>query len=359
MNSVVYNSQLFMVLVSCAYVGSGICQPLLMQVCKQAGLADSNAQLYMLAYYAGPASLLLVLQPRKEENFTADHYSRFPPILLMKKATMIAIFDIFAQTLNYNGAVLSGATIFSVIYSSVTIWTAVFSYTFLKRSMSWVKWIAVLIVFGGLCITASNSMTLGPAVFRGTVLVLIGSCLHGGTYVLSEAIMIGPEQLSPIENSTIQGLVACIALSLWQIIYTVPNWDSLIAAPMKVAGTSITTAIAIMLSFALINLVHSIGFFQVLKHSKYGATTAGVLKGLQAVLVFVLAHFLFCNKNLVGHEMCFSRPKFVSLITVIGGVLLFGVAKNHNTQGTKPGYSPINNTANLLDESSIEVGHEI
>ena len=39
------------------YVISGVTQPLLMTICKAAGLADPNCQLYMLFYYLGPASV--------------------------------------------------------------------------------------------------------------------------------------------------------------------------------------------------------------------------------------------------------------------------------------------------------------
>jgi hypothetical protein len=46
---------------------------------------------------------------------------------------------------------------------------------------------------------------------------------------------------------------------------------------------------------------------------------------LQAVLVFLFTDILYCGK-LGGPEMCFSRAKFVSLLTVCGGVLGYGYA---------------------------------
>lgn len=49
---------------------------------------------------------------------------------------------------------------------------------------------------------------------------------------------------------------------------------------------------------------------------------AGVMKGLQAVLVFVATHFLYCGKT-GGSEMCFTNGKFSSLVTVVGGVFWF------------------------------------
>jgi hypothetical protein len=43
------------------YVLSGVTQPLLMTVAKDAGLADPTCQLYMLFYQLGPASVGLAL----------------------------------------------------------------------------------------------------------------------------------------------------------------------------------------------------------------------------------------------------------------------------------------------------------
>ena len=54
----------------------------------------------------------------------------------------------------------------------------------------------------------------------------------------------------------------------------------------------------------------------------------------EAVLVFVLTNFLYCNK-VGGTEMCFSDAKFVSLFTVTGGVLGYGYATQLTTLTTK------------------------
>jgi drug/metabolite transporter (DMT)-like permease len=77
--------------------------------------------------------------------------------------------------------------LYAVVYSSVTIWTAIFSRIYLKRSMLMLQWLAVMLVFGGLAITASDSLNLGPNVARGTTLVFVGSIISSMSYVMSEA----------------------------------------------------------------------------------------------------------------------------------------------------------------------------
>jgi len=368
------------------YVLSGVSQPLLMALCKNAGLADSNAQLYMLFYYAGPTFLLLTLLPpgwcsccsrlmtkilgRKPGYETSnndvvdddDEHRIRPSTVAILKACTIALFDITAQSLNYTGAALAGATIFAVIYSSVTVWTAVFSRLFLGRSLNCSQWGAVFVVFGGLCITAIDSSRLGDKITQGTLLVLMGSCMHGATYVMSEAIMKitgnhssnglmdhngRREKLSVRENAAIQGLVAFVGLLGWQFVYTSKRWDEAIREPMEAAGTTVFHALFILSAFAVANLLHSFSFYHTLANYPGGSTSAGVMKGLQAVLVFVVAHFLYCGHP-GGEGMCFSVPKLVSLVTVVGGVVLFSASTEHNS--SNEGYTEVG-TIEVVQES--------
>ena len=371
------------------YVLSGVSQPLLMTLCKNAGLANSKAQLYMLFYYLGPTFLLLTLLPpgwcagsafllgRKPgyEGTTDDEHRIRPSIMAIGKACVTALFDIAAQSLNYTGASMAGATIFAVIYSSVTVWTAVFSRLFLGRRLNHRQWIAVFVVFGGLCITAVDSAKLGDSITQGTVLILIGSCMHGATYVMSEAIMkvagdvssidddddnsaiwaqqVNPnvrrEKLSVRENAAIQGLVAFVGLLGWQFLYTAKRWDETIRDPMEASGTTVLHALLILSCFSVANLLHSFSFYHTLANYPGGSTSAGVMKGLQAVIVFLAAHFLYCG-HAGGDGMCFSLPKFASLVTVVSGVVLFSASTEHRGGSREQGYSEVG-TIEVVTES--------
>ena len=323
-----------------------------MTFCKQARLADSSAQLYMLFYYLGPSSLVITLlydyyQSKQQQQ---HEQTALPSKSAVLKACGIALFDIFSQALNYTGAGLAGSTIFAVIYSSVTIWTACWSRLILKRSLSWTQWLAVFIVFGGLSMSALDSAQMGPMVRRGASFVVVGSAMHGMTYVLSEAIMSssnshdGTDHLTVRQNAAIQSLLATVILGIWQLVYTVPHWQDAIAAPMQEAGTSVATALWILSCFSLANLVHALSFYHTLKHYPGGSTSAGVMKGFQAVLVFVATHVLFCGRT-GGREMCFSPLKLASLLTVVTGVAIFGHATERlEDSAAKRGYSKLSST---------------
>lgn len=190
----------------------------------------------------------------------------------------------------------------------------------------------VLVVFCGLALTTSRSMHLGSGVVDGLVLILFGSMMHALTYVMCEAIMtIGEHTLTIRQNCAIQGVVASVSFLLWQAVYTYPRLEELIWEPMEDAGSTIAYASFVLLAFTLSNTVHSITFFHTLKEFPGGATSAGVLKAAQAVLVFVFTHWVYCGRT-GGEEMCFTRGKFLSLITVTGGVVGYGFATQKRRQ---------------------------
>jgi drug/metabolite transporter (DMT)-like permease len=298
-----------------------------MTLCTDAGLADPVAQVYMLFYYLGPAMVILPLLLCKNNNTVEECW---PSRTIIFKAVGIALFDIVATSMNYAGGSLAGPTIFAIVYSSVTVWTAVFSQVFLKRSMNAWQWVGVWTVFGGLALTATDSLQLGDAVVKGLVLLVFGSAMHAMTYIMCEAIMtMGDEKLSIQQNCAIQANVACFLFFVWQLVYTIPRWDDVLSKPMQAADTGIWTGVTILSLFALANLIHSIAFYQTLLHFPGGATSAGVMKGLQAVLVFAVTHLAFCGRT-GGEEMCFTRAKLVSLIIVVGGVVWYGVATQNS-----------------------------
>jgi hypothetical protein len=193
------------------------------------------------------------------------------------------------------------------------------------------QWSTVFLVFTGLALTATDSSSLGRDVIKGSFLVFCGSIMHGLTYVMSEAIMtVGDDKLSVQQNTGIQGSVAGLCFLTWQFIYTVPRFEERIWDPMQAAGTTIGHAIALLVLFGFSNLIHAVTFFHTLRNFPGGATSAGVMKGLQAVLVFVMTDVAYCGR-IGGDEMCFTRSKFISLVTVCGGVLGYAFA----TQVTK------------------------
>ena len=311
-------------------VATGVTQPLLITVAKQFGLADHTAQLYMLFYYLGPASVSLSIGCRTSgHNVERDELNEnvWPSVRSLYYAAGIAAIDIFAQSMNYTGVSLAGPTIFAIIYSSVTIWTAVYSRILLQRKLSMFQLMGIVTVFGGLALTGLHSFQLGAQVFKGSCLIFVGSSIHALGYVISELIMTrGKYRITVRANCAVQGLVACIALALWQLVYTRPRFMELIRTPMLQAGTSWQQALFVFLAIAVANFIHALSFMYTLRHFPGGAVSAGVLKGLQAVFVFMATSAVFCGTDAGGEELCFNMAKLLSLVVVVGGSLVYGKA---------------------------------
>ena len=344
--------------IGATYILSGVMQPILMAIAENAGIADSKCQLYMLPYYLGPFMVSLTLcWPQRRTTLTDKDGTKplpptpiqFPSRRTVVKAAFISLFDLTAQSMNYSGAAMAGPTIFAIIYSSVSVWTAFLSRVFLDRYMTWKQWTGVMVVFLGLVITAFDSISLGPKVFHGSLLVFFGSMMHAFFYVMSEGILTqkqsssdgdkedeeSEEPLSVVMNTSIQTGVAMSTNLVWQLSYTRTHFHELIWVPMQKQHTTPLMAIMILVAIGLTNLVHCTSFFSTLKHFPGGAVSAGVGKGLQAVMVFLATSVLICGR-FGGQEMCFSTAKLASLFTVCAGVLLFAKATEqvHNDEMT-------------------------
>ena len=99
--------------------------------------------------------------------------------------------------------------------------------------------------------------------------------------------------------------------------------------------------LSLLCIFSFISFIHSITFFHTLCHFPGGATSAGVFKALQVVLIFVFTDWVYCGR-IGGEEMCFSKAKFFSLITIAGGAILHGmVAKESEKKNSSQGYENI------------------
>ena len=232
---------------------------------------------------------------------------------------------------------MAGPTIFAIIYSSVTVWTAVFSRILLGRVLNRWQWITVVTVVAGLAITAVDSANMGNNVFLGACLINLGSIMHGFTYVMSEAVMTVGDTLTVLQNTFVQ-MSTCAGLFLvWQLGYTLPHLGDGVLGPARAAGTTAGYASVLLLGFGFANVVHALTFYHTLCYFPGGATSTAVGKGLQAVLVFVFTSLLYCHR-LGGPEMCFSPAKLVSVVTVCGGVLGYGYATSRRRRGSGSGY---------------------
>jgi len=290
-----------------------------MSAVKHAGLGDTSCQVYMLPYYVGMIACGVLGPPLKEIRWQQ---------LGLHRCVITALLGAIAQNLNYAGNMHAGSSIFAVVYQSVTIWSAVFSRVLLDKKLNLDQWLGVWLVFLGLAMTGLGARSSGDAVLKGAIMVLLGAGMHALTHVMSEALSSSKskyEKVHPALNCCVQGITSTIVVGAWQVFYTLREdvWENQVMAPAREAGTTLTQAVMLLGAVAIGNLVHAGAFFFLLAH--IGAISASVLKAVQAVAVFVLAHLLFCG---IDPAQCITSLKALSLLVVLLGVRRYTSATN-------------------------------
>ena len=67
-------------------------------------------------------------------------------------------------------------------------------------------------------------------------------------------------------------------------------------------------------------------FYFCTSFGKVAATSSGVNKALQAAVLFVTSHYIFCDAtSSIYKEQCMNTEKIIGTVGVVGGVLLYAL----------------------------------
>jgi len=286
--------------------------------------------------------LIVLLIPSWDKGCTAFNSPRSPrlgvpdPSAPSPPKWLYPVFsstDLLGNIFCMIGLLYAGSGLYIVSYSSVILWTAIFSVVFMGTILSPGQWAAVFMVFGGLCVSAfnsSHSATGGSNVLFGISCTLLGTFFHAVAYVLGEKFV----KVYKIEGRwlvTIVGAFGAAVLLLWQVIWVIPNWDRLIVEPMAARGSS---AVTVLITFAILvgsGSLHSASYIALLNQT--GAVATGLLQALRAVAVFIFSALLFCDH---APEQCITFTKGISAAVVVSGVFLYAISKGSSGNGNFP-----------------------
>jgi len=410
--------ELNMLLVLALFVATGVASPLLISLLQNNGACESTTLLFVLPNYFGMAGSILVNRapealrgkrggyskiaeqpkdsspsPRISSEQDDEKYAGFvsspstpsraaaaaekknsaiPHLLIF----LLCILDVISASMNFTGLVYAGSAIFTVVYSSMTMYTAIFSWIILGRKLKALQWLGIWVIVMGLSLTSvfvpsttgpeidvgdgggssnSNSgsdngggegegtkapplqvhiaapeiLSESSRISLGIFLVVCGSLFHSLSYILSEIILTSFKgTVTPVMLSTTMGIFGCVVFGMWQLIYTVPRFQTLVLDEIAKHQGDINVIWVSYIVLAVSSLVHAVTFFSLIQ--RVGSTTTGVLKGVQSVLVFVLSHYLFCS---VSQAQCFTETKGVSLGLVLLGVFLYSYFASNEEDG--------------------------
>lgn len=75
------------------------------------------------------------------------------------KLASLDIIASFALTIGFS---IIGSGMYQVIYSSIVVWCAIFTWLFMGRALSWIQWIAIIGTSVGLGISSLDSIRGSP-----------------------------------------------------------------------------------------------------------------------------------------------------------------------------------------------------
>ena len=95
--------------------------------------------------------------------------------------------------------VYCGSGLFQVAFSSVAIFSAIYSRVFLKTYVSSLQWLGILVVTVGLVVSPLSSSTQGKSPVKGILLTLLGAQFYSISYIVNEAITVRVSWLPDVQ----------------------------------------------------------------------------------------------------------------------------------------------------------------
>jgi drug/metabolite transporter (DMT)-like permease len=297
------------------YVSTAVGQPLIADMIN-ARLRVENSLVLMphLCMTIAMALVAIVRQRRSEPR-------KAPTAHTTHAVVVSAMLDILAGRCLYAGLARVGGGLFTVIYSSCTAWTALFSH-FAGNRLHLYQWVGVGVVTLGL--VCSGLANLGqPAELDGVRLAwgfglcVLGSMLHSILICYMNArLQDSRVSLCAMEFCAVMGAMETAVLVLTGAA------SFAVASPGVSFHRADANALASLL-LALIgcNWVHAIAFFLTLTDA--GPVFSALLKAIQMVCVFALSALFFCS--LEQPTQCATIGKCFTVMLLAAGLGLYAL----------------------------------
>eukprot|EP01037_Dinobryon_pediforme_P018588 gene18588-18873_t len=137
--------------------------------------------------------------------------------------------------------------------------------------------------------------------------------------LVSEYILVRVEDaISPELLCTISGLFPAVFYAIWQLLYTLPNYQVVVVDSIEAAHGSEAVVIICYVLLAVAAFIHSTLFYYLIH--KLGSPLTSSSKIIQSLIIFVSSHFAFCPTR---KSQCLTTSKTISFALVLGGIVLY------------------------------------
>ncbi|KAL1524425.1 hypothetical protein AB1Y20_019320 [Prymnesium parvum] len=294
-------------------VATGVWWGIAMQLLVYRGAGEPTAFLPNVDWYVGMMLLYFVrcCGGGTEMYANAQHRHVIP----------ITLCDLLGTVGTTVGLELAGSAIFGIIYSSVTVWTALFTCVILRKAQSTVKLLGIVTVVLGLCLPAldpsRNTQTQdGQNVFIGIVLTSSGTLFYALEYTLCErCYSLYDKPLDARQLCAMTGVWGFFFTMIWIAGYTIPHWETVVSAPVRFHHSNVWVIGLLFASHIVNNAVHNAAWFVVCELE--GGVSTGLLMGVKAAALFFGSALFFCDEE--HSEQCLTTYKFAATVVVLVG----------------------------------------
>jgi uncharacterized membrane protein len=272
----------------------------------------------------------------------------------------IAALDVFGCIVCLVASVLIGSGLYQILYGALLVMIALLSHVILGYRQNKRQWACLIFVTVGLWMTALVSKTrsstaaaasasakvlpictdLFPSLLcsyvslhtLGIFLTILGTFVYALQSVLCELMNSNPKH-ARVTAGELNGTIGWYGLlfsTAYVVLYTLPHYDVLIGAPMRLNHISFSDFAAILLLYLLANVFHRMTYWSVVERT--GAIFAGLANALRTVAVFFLSSMLFCRES---SQQCVTTSKTVASMTVVLGVVAYQLCSSGSSSASK------------------------
>lgn len=298
-------------------VSTGVWWGLCMQLIYYGGAGHPLAQLPNLDWYLG---MMLVYCGRLFYGRDA-RYADASQLHILP----IAVCDFLGTVGTTIGLEMAGSAIFGIIFASVTVWSALFTWLLLSKPQTKVQMAGILAVVCGLALPALERSNPEDAqdeweVHVGIALTSVGTLFYSIEYVLCERIY-------HLYDSPIDAKQLCFYTGAWGLgfsaawvgAYTLPRWDQLVVREVAIAGGSPYLLLFLYATHMINNAAHNLSWFIVCELE--GGVSTGLLMGLKAAALFFFSALFFCSTD--HQEQCLTTYKLGGTAIVLTGTAVY------------------------------------
>ncbi|KAK3235433.1 hypothetical protein CYMTET_54368 [Cymbomonas tetramitiformis] len=311
----------------CTLLFTGTVSSLLQQYISKQGV-DPSAQVSLWMQYIAQAGFAHLILWRQFSQGVK------PVSLTTKQRTLTWVmggFHVSGFLAIIPAVNLIGIALWSIIYSSGLIVSAVFSRMILRKAPSTQQLVGITVTSLGLAhrgyttmqdASAGNLEGDSSSLILGVLYSLLTTVCFSSVPIVVELINFRlPASKSVPSNqiSAASSRVGLTVMTIYMLVYTFPNWNSLVTSPLQVNGVAVSEAALSYMANMALYVWHNTMYMEVTRLA--GAVGNGLVNSVRSAVVVLAGVLLYCREDMPS--LCLNEAKAISVTLVVLGGLIY------------------------------------